>query len=65
MREEIADAVYRFKAAGDKHIAYFSGLDLINAAHADDYLADQVHPNADGYEFLGRQFIEVVADKIP
>ena len=65
MREDIRDAVERFKSMGDKHIAYFSGLELLNESHVEKYLADAVHPNAAGYELLGKNFIRTVADKYP
>ena len=62
MRELLQDAVVRLKDCGDEHVEYFNGLDLLGNDLAEKYLPDDVHPDGDGYELIGRNFVEVVAD---
>lgn len=64
MRQELELAVERLRACGDEAIWYFNGLDLFGEAQVADYLPDLLHPNGDGYEFLGRNFAEKVIDRI-
>ena len=65
MRAELEDAVGRMKDCGDENIYYFNGLDVFGEDLVADYLPDDLHPNADGYEILGRNFADVVLDKLP
>ncbi len=65
MRQEVEDAVSRLADNGDKNLHYFNGLELFGEGLVEDYLPDEVHPNADGYEILGENFLKVVMDKIP
>jgi lysophospholipase L1-like esterase len=63
MREEARDAVDRLIAAGDRNLRYVSGLELFGPGEV-GYLPDQLHPNGDGYELLGRNFVKKVARKM-
>jgi len=62
MREEVADAVERLRGAGDRNLHYIDGLDLFgpDLAHL---LPDELHPNAEGYRKLARNFLERVAPR--
>jgi lysophospholipase L1-like esterase len=62
-RWHTAEAVRRLRACGDEHLHLFSGLDLLGQ---DDlaYLPDDVHPNADGYELIGRRAADQVLPKL-
>jgi len=62
MREEVADAVERLRAAGDRNVHYVDGLDLFghDLAHL---LSDGVHPTAEGYRRIGRNFLERVVPR--
>lgn len=63
MREEVADAVERLKAHGDRNVHYVNGLDLFgpDLAHL---LPDELHPNAEGYKTMGRNFLEKVIPQV-
>jgi lysophospholipase L1-like esterase len=58
-REHTAEAVRRLRACGDEHVHLFSGLDLLGEADV-SYLPDQLHPNGDGYELIGRRAAETI-----
>jgi lysophospholipase L1-like esterase len=60
MRAEVADAVERLKAWGDRRVSYFDGLEMFPAEGVPALMPDGVHPNGDGYEVLGRN----IADKV-
>lgn len=63
MREEVADAVARLQAHGDVNVHYVNGLDLFGAELA-HLLPDDVHPNAEGYKALGRNFLDKVIPRV-
>jgi hypothetical protein len=54
MRESLADAVARLRSCGDGRIIYFDGRDLFGRELAATNLPDQLHPDGDGYEIMGR-----------
>jgi hypothetical protein len=58
-RLHTAEAVRRLRACGDTHVHVFDGLRLMGRQDA-HYLPDEVHPNADGYELIGRRAAEMV-----
>ena len=62
MREEVAEAVESLRAHGDRNIHYVDGRRLFgdDLAHL---LPDGLHPNAEGYQRLARNFIREVADR--
>ena len=58
-REHTAEAVRRLRACGDEHLHLFSGLDLFGEGDV-HLLPDELHPNGDGYELIGRRAAELV-----
>ncbi len=64
MRVQVAEAVQLIIDSGDKNIYYFSGLDLFGENLVEKYQPDQCHPNGDGYEILGKNFLDVVLKSI-
>ena len=62
MRHEVAEAVQAMKANGDSKLHYVNGLELFgeDLAHL---LPDDLHPNAEGYKIMGRNFAQKVAGK--
>jgi hypothetical protein len=62
MRQEVAEAVQAMKDRGDSNLHYVDGLDIFgpDLAHL---LPDDLHPNAEGYKIMGRNFVEKVANK--
>jgi lysophospholipase L1-like esterase len=62
MREEVQAAAEALQAHGDKHVHYVDGLSVFS----DDYvhlLPDALHPDAEGYRVMGKNFTTVVAEK--
>ena len=55
IRQEIAAAVALLKAHGDKHLAYFNGLSLLDARAA-RLLPDRLHPTGEGYRLMAEKF---------
>ena len=55
IRSEVAEAVEIMKARGDANLHYVNGLDLFgpDLAHL---LPDDLHPDAEGYKLMGRNF---------
>ncbi|MFZ1755706.1 MAG: SGNH/GDSL hydrolase family protein [Caldilineaceae bacterium] len=62
MREEVEKAVAVLQAQGDDYIHYVNGLDIFGADSA-HLLPDDLHPNGEGYELMGRNFSQKVADR--
>jgi lysophospholipase L1-like esterase len=63
MREHLADAVERLRRCGDQNVHYFDGLSVFGEQET-EYLPDDLHPNADGYELLGRHVADRVLAKL-
>ena len=63
MRSEVCAAVEALRAAGDASLHYVDGLDILGP---EDWrlLPDNLHPNAEGYEAMGRNFLEKVARRL-
>ncbi|MGH2356008.1 MAG: GDSL-type esterase/lipase family protein [Chloroflexota bacterium] len=61
MREEVAAAVEALRAHGDRHVHYLDGLQVFGPELA-HLLPDHVHPNAEGYRVMGRNFLRAVAE---
>lgn len=59
MRSEIQAAVEAYKKRSDDHIYYVDGLSLFDASLA-EYLPDNLHPDAKGYEIMGQNFLKEV-----
>ena len=62
MRQEAAEAVDAMRDGGDANLHYVSGLELFgpDLAHM---LPDDLHPDAEGYKIMGRNFVDKVASK--
>ena len=62
MRQETAEAVQAMKDRGDANLHYINGLELFgpDLAHM---LPDDLHPDAEGYKIMGRNFVDKVASK--
>ena len=62
MREEVHAATEALQAHGDKRVHYVDGLSVFG----EDYvhlLPDALHPDAEGYRVMGKNFTTVVAEK--
>ena len=62
MRKQILQVVERLSRHGDGNLYYVDGLKLLGEEHV-SYLPDQVHPNAEGYRILARNFEREVFSK--
>ena len=60
MRDEVAGAVETLRAQGDRNVHYVDGLSLFGPDLV-SLLPDNVHPNAEGYQALGNNFLREVA----
>ena len=59
MREEVADAVARLRANGDKNLHYFNGFKLFGPEHL-EMMPDGLHPDAEGCKLMGYNFLREV-----
>jgi len=62
-RDAVAEAAQTLQDNGDKNIIYINGLDLFNA-DLGHLMPDQLHPNAQGYQTLGANFLQVAAPRL-
>ena len=62
MREEVQAAAEALKAHGDKQVHYVDGLSVFGADYV-HLLPDDLHPDAEGYRVMGKNFTTVVAEK--
>ena len=60
MREEVVEAVSAIRARGGSNVHYVDGLRLFGPEHV-HMLPDDLHPDAEGYETLARNFLREVA----
>ena len=60
MREEVAEAVSAIRDRGGSNVHYVDGLSLFGPEHV-HMLPDDLHPDAEGYETLARNFLREVA----
>lgn len=60
MWAEVAEAVVLMQARGDANLHYVDGLELFGPDMA-HMLPDDLHPDAEGYPAMGRNFVEKVA----
>ena len=63
MRDEVAEAVQIMMDHGDRNIQYINGLELFGPDLAGS-LPDELHPNAEGYKIMGRNFGDKVVNPI-
>lgn len=62
MREEVQAAAEALQAHGDKQVHYVDGLRVFGADYV-HLLPDDLHPDAEGYRVMGKNFTTVVAKK--
>lgn len=62
MREEVKAAAEALQAHGDRHVHYVDGLRVFGADYT-HLLPDALHPDAEGYRVMGKNFIAEVAEK--
>ena len=62
-REMTRDAARRLRTSGDDHLYLYEGNLLLHDDKT-DLLPDGVHPNAAGYELMGRRFAETVLPEL-
>ena len=62
MREEVQAAADALQTYGDENIHYVSGLDVFGPDYV-DLLPDNLHPDAEGYRVMGKNFVNEVAKK--
>ncbi len=63
MRAEVAEAVALLQGHGDRNLHYVDGLELFGPEMA-HLLPDDLHPDAEGYQAMGRNFVEKVASTV-
>jgi len=63
MREEVAAAVDALRSCGDRHIHYVNGLEIFGE-ELGGLLPDDLHPNAEGYKIMGKNFLEKVIGRV-
>ncbi len=63
MREEIRRQVDILRESGDTNVFYVDGLTLFGPDLA-RYLPDDLHPDAEGYQILGDNFVRLVAPRL-
>ena len=59
MREEVRAAVETLRAHGDRNVHYVDGMEVFGS-ELGHLLPDELHPNAEGYKVMGRNFLEQV-----
>ncbi len=62
MRDSVKKAVESFQRRGDENIYYVDGLKIFGAELV-AYLPDELHPDAEGMEFMAENFINEVFKK--
>ena len=62
MREEVQSAAEALISNGDENVHYVSGLDIFGSEYI-ELLPDDVHPDAEGYRVMGKNFATKVASK--
>lgn len=60
MREEVQAAVEVLRELGDENVFYVDGQKMFGPGNAGEQ-PDGVHPNAEGYKVLGKNYLDVVA----
>jgi lysophospholipase L1-like esterase len=59
----VQEAVEALRANGDENVHYFNGLDFLGEPEK-ELIEDHVHPNAEGYNVLGKKFAQQVIGKL-
>ena len=63
MREEVAAAVDALRSHGDHDVHYVDGLSVFGP-DLGHLLPDDLHPSAEGYQTMGRNFLRAIAEPI-
>jgi hypothetical protein len=63
MRNETVEAVGALQAHGDRNLHYVDGLSIVGHEEA-HMLPDDVHPDAEGYKYMGGRFLSQVAEPL-
>ena len=56
IRDEVREAVAALQSHGDRHLHYTDGRDVFGEAEAQEHLPDELHPDAEGYRIMARNF---------
>ena len=56
LRNEVREAVLALQEHGDSHLVYIDGREVFGEAEAESHLPDALHPDAEGYRIMGRNF---------
>jgi len=64
MRDEVEAAAEALRAHGDENVHYISGLEILGTDGTALLNPDGVHPTADGYKAMGRNFLENVIARV-
>ena len=62
MREEVQAAAEALQTHGDQNVHYVDGLRVFGADYV-HLLPDDLHPDAEGYRVMGKNFVAEVAEK--
>ena len=62
MREEVQAAAEALQTHGDRNVHYVDGLRVFGADYV-HLLPDDLHPDAEGYRVMGKNFVAEVAEK--
>lgn len=62
MREEVKAAAEALQTHGDQNVHYVDGLRVFGADYV-HLLPDDLHPDAEGYRVMGKNFVAEVAEK--
>ena len=62
MREEVQAAAEALQTHGDRNVHYVDGLSVFGADYV-HLLPDDLHPDAEGYRVMGKNFVAEVAEK--
>lgn len=59
MRKEIQEAVNILTSCGESNLTYVDGLDIMGKSFV-EFLPDQLHPNAEGYQIMAKQLQDIL-----
>ena len=62
-REEVERAAERLRACGERDLEVFDGLELLGPED-EHHLPDELHPDGDGYELMGRRAAEKILPRL-
>lgn len=56
IRDEVREGVEALQALGDRRLHYTDGREIFGEEYAEERLPDGLHPDAEGYRIMGRNF---------